>query len=489
MEGCDMSLIKFAINFVFASTLAIVPITYAEVKPPVEDVAASQKVKTLEGLLQQVERFQQQESAQNIAREKKFKDNKQNQQALLNKANNDLKAEQKKADDLKKNFDENEKRLALKEDQLRLRIGNLGEMFGVVRQVADDLNGTLHTSITRAEKPNRAADLNKLSQAKELPNIQELQALWLTLQEEMTLTGQISQFKAQVVQNDGSEIEQVVTRIGAFNAITDRGYLRFDEETGRLISMARQPSQAGLIDDYLSSKGSTNTELNAIGIDPTRGALLGLVLSNPDLVGRIKQGALVGYIIIALAIIGLLLAAWRLITLFSIRKKVEAQIKNLAQPDTKNPLGRVLATAAKLEGTQQNQETLELKIDEAILKEVPQLEKAQSMIKLFAAIAPLLGLLGTVTGMIATFQAITNFGTGDPKLMAGGISQALITTVLGLVAAIPLLLSHNLVSSQSKRLVQILDEQAAGLIATAMESRDAKTSSKNASNSTANKDT
>ena len=91
-----MSLIKFAINLVFASTLAIVPITYAEVKPPVEDVAASQKVKTLEGLLQQVERFQQQESAQNIAREKKFKDNKQNQQALLNKANNELKAEQKK---------------------------------------------------------------------------------------------------------------------------------------------------------------------------------------------------------------------------------------------------------------------------------------------------------------------------------------------------------------------------------------------------------
>ena len=457
-----------------ASILGFVPLANAE---DTKTAAAKiSEVKTLEGLLQQVKQFQSQETDINKQREATFKQNQKNQALLLNQAKKELKAEQNTADNLKANFDKNEKRLTDKEEQLRLRIGNLGEMFGVVRQVADDLNGTLHTSLTRAEKPTRVADLDKLSQAKELPNIKELQALWLTLQEEMTLTGQISQFKALVVQNDGSEMEQLVTRIGAFNAITDQGYLRFDEETGRLISMARQPDQAALISDYLQADAG---EFNALGLDPTRGALLGLVLSNPDLLGRIKQGALVGYIIIVLAIIGLLLAAWRLITLFSIRKKVEEQIKHLDKPNTNNPLGRVLATAAALENTHQEQETLELKIDEAILKEVPPLEKAQSMIKLFAAIAPLLGLLGTVTGMIATFQAITNFGTGDPKLMAGGISQALITTVLGLVAAIPLLLSHNLVSSQSKRLVQILDEQAAGLIATAMEARNRLTKKDN----------
>ncbi len=433
-----------------------------------ESIAIEKPVKTLEGLLVQVELFHQQESAVNKQREITFKENKQQQQKLLKLAKAELKAQQKRADDLKRGFDENEKRLVEKEDQLRLRIGNLGEMFGVVRQVADDLNGTLVASLTRAEKPVRIADLDKLSQAKELPNIQQLQQLWLTLQEEMTMTGQISQFNTMVVQGDGSEKEQRVTRIGVFNAFTDEGYLRFDEQTGRLITMARQPKQQSLIDDYLTGNDS---EVNTIALDPTRGALLGLVLSNPDLVGRIKQGALVGYIIIGLAIVGLLLAAWRLISLFTIRKKVEAQIKNLQQPKDDNPLGRVLATATN---DIHDQETLELKIDEAILKEVPQLEKAQSMIKLFAAIAPLLGLLGTVTGMIATFQAITNFGTGDPKLMAGGISQALITTVLGLVAAIPLLLSHNLLSGQSKRLVQILDEQAAGLIAKAMEGRKVK---------------
>jgi biopolymer transport protein ExbB len=449
--------------FLIAATLNYTSASFAE-DPKVADV------KTLEGLLQQVKQFQMQETEINKQREAQFKDNQKNQKLLLNQAKKALQSEQNTANDLKASFDKNEKTLSKKEDQLRLRMGNLGEMFGVVRQVADDLNGTLHTSLTRAEKPNRAADLEKLSQAKELPNIKELQALWLTLQEEMTLTGQVSQFKAQVVQNDGSEVEQLVTRIGAFNAITDQGYLRFDEETGRLISMARQPDQAALISDYFEADSG---EFKALGLDPTRGALLGLVLSNPDLLGRIKQGALVGYIIIGLAIIGLLLATWRLTSLFAIRKKVEDQIKHLDKPNADNPLGRVLATAAAFDNSDQELETLELKIDEAILKEVPQLEKAQSMIKLFAAIAPLLGLLGTVTGMIATFQAITNFGTGDPKLMAGGISQALITTVLGLVAAIPLLLSHNVVSSQSKRLVQILDEQAAGLIATAMETRNA----------------
>jgi len=453
-------------NIIKVSLLALLSISHLQA------AEAEKPVTTLEGLLQQVQQFQKQESAINKQREAQFSANKQQQKNVLNQAKAELKAQQKRADALKGSFDKNEKRLGEKEDELRLRVGNLGEMFGVVRQVADDLNGTLLTSLTRAEKPTRSADLDRLSQAKELPSIQELQNLWLTLQEEMTLTGQISQFNALVVQNDGSEKEQLVTRIGAFTALTEEGYLRFDEENGRLISMARQPAQAGLIDDYLSA---SDGKMNAIAIDPTRGALLGLVLSNPDLIGRIKQGALVGYIIIAIAIIGLLLAAWRLIALFSIRKKVEAQIKQLDKPKDDNPLGRVLAVATD---DITDQETLELKIDEAILKEVPSLEKVQSMIKLFAAIAPLLGLLGTVTGMIATFQAITNFGTGDPKLMAGGISQALITTVLGLVAAIPLLLSHNLVSSQSKRLVQILDEQAAGLIATAMEGRKTKTANK-----------
>lgn len=426
------------------------------------------KSSSLENLLQQVQAFSKDEDQLNQQRQSKFLSAKQDQQALLQAAIKELASEEKIAQSLKDSFDENEEKLTEKAEELRQRVGNLGEMFGVVRQVSDDLNGLLHNSLTIVEKPQRGADLDKLSQAKELPNIQELKDLWFVLQEEMTMSGQVATFEAPVIQLDGSEKTEVVTRIGVFNAVNQQGYLRFDEQTGRLIAMTKQPAESGYVEDYLQADETTSL----LAIDPTRGALLGLVLSNPDLIGRIQQGALVGYIIIVLAVIGLLLAAWRLLVLMSVRKKVELQIQNTAQPSDDNPLGRVLLAGNDNSSNLHDQENLELKIDEAILKEVPQLEKAQSMIKLFAGIAPLLGLLGTVTGMIATFQAITNFGTGDPKLMAGGISQALITTVLGLVAAIPLLLSHNVVSSQSKRLIQILDEQAAGLIAKTMERRN-----------------
>ena len=112
-----------------------------------------------------------------------------------------------------------------------------------------------------------------------------------------------------------------------------------------------------------------------------------------------------------------------------------------------------------------NVETLELKLAEAIFREMPKLTRSLLFIKIISVVAPLMGLLGTVTGMIQTFQAITLYGTGDPKLMAGGISQALVTTVLGLTVAIPMVLLHTLVSGRSKRIVQVLQEQSAGIIA------------------------
>jgi biopolymer transport protein ExbB len=132
-------------------------------------------------------------------------------------------------------------------------------------------------------------------------------------------------------------------------------------------------------------------------------------------------------------------------------------------PDTANPLGRVLAVYHQNRGI--DTETLELKLDEAILKDTPALQRGLVTIRVLAVIAPMLGLLGTVTGLIETFQSITLFGTGDPRLMAGGISQALVTTVLGLGAAIPLILMHSALNTRSKRLLAVLEEQSAGLIA------------------------
>jgi biopolymer transport protein ExbB len=197
---------------------------------------------------------------------------------------------------------------------------------------------------------------------------------------------------------------------------------------------------------------------------------LNSLIARPNLQERIQQGGLVGYLIIALGIIGLLIALERMVVLGIASRKVTSQL-NSDTPSQDNALGRVLSVhdANKAADT----ETLELKLSEAIFKETPALNRALLFLKIISVVAPLMGLLGTVTGMINTFQAITLYGTGDPKLMAGGISQALVTTVLGLTVAIPMVLLHTLVSGRSRRIVQVLQEQSAGIIATHAEKHGA----------------
>lgn len=425
---------------------------------------ADSQQEELNALLNNASAYQAAEKKINAAREAAFKKDVATQKTLLAKARAELKQQQTRAEQLKNTFDNNEIKLTDKEEELRLRVGNLGEMFGVVRQVATDLQTVLSDSLTSVQVTERKADLEKLAEAKELPNIAELEDLWFTLQQEMTLNGQIVSFDASVIDAQGQATQQTITRVGVFNAINESGYLTYDSELQQLGVLGRQPAVAGFIEGYLNNTSG----VAPFALDPSRGALVNLTLENPDLIERVKQGGEVGFIIIALGIIGLLLAVWRLVALFSVSQSVKKQQQQLDQPEDTNPLGRVLMAYGELPDNIEA-EVLEAKMDEAVLRELPALERGQSIIKLFAGIAPLLGLLGTVTGMIATFQAITNFGTGDPKLMASGISQALITTVLGLVAAIPLLLAHNGVASQSKRLIQLLDEQSAGLMAQRLE--------------------
>lgn len=419
---------------------------------------------TMQQILNAAKQYQVSEKKINNLREALFKQDLKQQQALLNQVKAELAQEQQKAEKIKQTFNKNEQTLSTKSEQLRLATGNLGEMFGVVRQVSEDFKGMLDDSLTLLEVPKRKANLEKLAQAKALPKLSELQDLWYSLQQEMILNGQITSFDAPVVALDGTTKTQKVLRIGSFHALLDGQYLRFTPELKRLEKLPKQPAASKWIGDYQNS----TQEFAKLAIDPSRGALLNLSIDSPSLLERIQQGAEVGYIIIILGLIGLALAAWRTWVLIRIKAGVELQKKQLDNAQSNNPLGRLLKAYGEIQQTQDN-EVLEAKLDEAILKEIPQLESGQNLIKLFAGIAPLLGLLGTVTGMIATFQAITNFGTGDPKLMAAGISQALITTVLGLITAIPLLLAHSFVNSKSKQLIQVLDEQSAGLIAEHLE--------------------
>ncbi|MDA0338877.1 MAG: MotA/TolQ/ExbB proton channel family protein, partial [Proteobacteria bacterium] len=363
-------------------------------------------------------------------------------------------------------FDEHERDITALEAQLDERQGNLKELFGVVKQNAGELQGQISVSLTSAQFDGRQDFLSELAQKRdvELPTIQELQKLWAIYLQEIVETGNVSKFTTTINADGGTE-EREVLRVGNFNLISDGAYLEYDTKTGKISEAGAQPSGlTGSAADYQEATSGPAP----FGVDPSRGQILRTLVFVPDLWERFQQGKLVGYVIAVLGILGLLIALWRWVVLTMVGGKVTAQMKS-ETASSDNPLGRVMAVA---DGhSRADLETLELKLDEAILKEVPKIEVALGIIKVIAAVAPLLGLLGTVVGMILTFQAITLFGAGDPKIMADGISSALITTVLGLVVAIPMTLLYTVVASRAKRVVHVLEEQAAGIVAVHAEKR------------------
>jgi len=415
---------------------------------------------TLDDLLKKVQEESVTQSAEFKKREAEFLQEKSKQQALLRQAQAELTELERETARLAVIFDKNEKELAKLEDALNIAMGTLGEMFGVVKQVAGDLKGQFENSVVSAQIQGRRQFAADLAESKSLPDVPKLEQLWYQMQREMTETGKTTQFTATVVKPDGEKAEQKVTRVGAFNLTSEGVYLTYQSSTGQIVELSRQPAGrfTGTIDDLEEAKSG----YEGFAIDPSRGSLLSMLVRAPSFWERLQQGGLVGYVIIALLFLGVGLVAERFKSLKTEGDKIRAQMKSTTASGD-NALGKIMLAYEKNKNS--DLETLELKMEEAILKSTPSLEKRIGTIKILAAVAPLLGLLGTVTGMIATFQSITLFGTGDPKLMAGGISQALITTVLGLVCAIPLLLLHNVIANQSKDLVQILEEESAGLIA------------------------
>lgn len=419
-----------------------------------------ENIQSLQQLLEQVKNDGLKERSVHQERERIFLQDASKQKQALFKSKAELKEVKQETNRLKNTFDSNEESLASLEEELRKRMGNLGEMFGVVRQVSQDVSSIRENSLLANELGARSDLLDQLSESKALPSISELEKLWYEMQLHMTKQGESKQYKTTFLNAQGQKIEGAVSHIGPFVAFNEDGFLSYDTQTQLFIALNKQPSEAGLISSFLS----TDKNFEEMIIDPTRGTLLSIGSQSPSIIDRIHQGGLIGYIILLLALCGFVYAVFLLVQRLKMQSKMNAQLASPDQIDTDNPLGRVLAVYQD-EKTDKDLETLEMKLDEAVLKELPELEKGLSIVKLLAAVAPLLGLLGTVTGMIATFQSITLFGTGDPKLMAGGISQALITTVLGLVAAIPLLFMHNILNGRSKEMIQVLDQQAAGIIA------------------------
>jgi len=429
-------------------------------------VSAADAPKTLDQLLQQVQSDRADAAKQNKKREAEFRAERGDKAALLKREKAALVAEEKRGKDLTQVFSDNEKKIAELEEARKIAQGDLGEMFGVVKGEAGDFAGKVASSNISAQYPGRDVFISELGARKELPKIDELEKFWEAQLFEIVQSGKVVSFQGDVTGVDGNVKTTTITRVGAFNLLADNEYVVYNPELSLIKDLSQQPGgqQVSSVKSYLSNSSG----YDLLFIDPARGALLNTFTQKATLEERVEAGGVIGYIIIAILALGGLIALERLVTLFLVGGKVKAQTKDLENPGN-NPLGRVLKAYHDNKGV--DVETLELKLDEAILKETPALETRISIIKVLAAIAPMMGLLGTVTGMIATFQSIQLFGTGDPKLMAGGISMALITTVQGLIAALPLMLLHAVVTARSKSVAQILEEQSAGIIAAHAEKR------------------
>jgi len=427
-----------------------------------------QQAANLDQLLDLVEQARLTETEEHRQRMQQFQQNVNQRQALLNEMLEREETEQRISVDLENTYNENEIIKAQRFETLQERLGDLDELFGTIAGVVGDTRSQFEASLISAQYPGREETMTELAEImaseSQLPSIEQLERLWFYLLQEMTESANVARFTTDVALPDGTQNQQEVIRIGSYNIVSGGQYLEFDANTKRLSVL---PSQPG---DYTSTAADIQSAAGGftmVGIDPTGpfgGSYLAALISSPSFQERYwEQGRTIGQIIIFVGLFATLLAVERMVTLTLVNAKVKRQLKSPDRPSENNPLGRVLKVYES--DKNMNIETLELKLGEAILLETPALERFLTLLKIIATVAPLGGLLGTVTGMITVFQAITLFGTGDPQIMAGGISGALVTTVLGIVVAIPTILFHTIVKSRSDQVIHILEEQATGIIA------------------------
>ncbi|MGF1799826.1 MotA/TolQ/ExbB proton channel family protein [Vibrio gigantis] len=399
------------------------------------------------------------QASHNVVREADFKKTEQELKAIKAQLEAKRTSVQNATDVLTQTFSDNENKLARLEEKLRLETGSLGELFGVVRQNAKELGAELSSTVNSVDRAEHTATVDQIIDAKSLPSMPQLSGLWMSMVEQIQASSELSKSQIAFINGEGNTNKVDAYRLGSIGLVTEQGYVSWNTQREDAIAYLKQPQNGPTL---ASLSSLANGEVSNVVVDPSRGFMLEQLALTPSLTDRLQAGGVVGKVILGLLAIGLIIALVRGVSLAIARQKIRAQLKNPEQAG-KNPLGRVLAVYNK----EQNQtvEALELRLLEAVVDEQTHLEKGLSMLKLLAALAPMLGLLGTVTGMIETFQVITQFGNGDPKVMAGGISMALVTTVLGLVAAMPLLLAHNILSTQAENIRNILEKQGIGLVA------------------------
>ncbi len=413
----------------------------------------------LDALVEKVRQEALLEASHDQERIDRFLSERDSQQQLLEDARQQLARENNRADRLRDTYEGNEQTLTQYELDLEERAGDLNDLFAIVRQTAVNANGVLDTSLVAAEREERSSFLLDLGKGESKPSIDDIRQMWTMILSEIAESGKVVKFNATVIKPQGDETQQVVTRAGVFNSVSEGAFLRYLPESGKLVELSRQP--AARFQSMALELESSTAGMHAFALDPSKGAILSLMVQSPDLIERMQQGGGIGYLILILGAIGVLLVIHRAFSLLLSRRAIEAQLGS-DEIDQKNALGRLKHIASGITGS--NIDAVAMRLDEQLAEESSLLNRGLPTVAVLAAVSPLLGLLGTVTGMIETFQSITLFGTGDPKLMSGGISQALITTQLGLAVAIPLVLFHSLLVGRANRIVEKLGKFSSDIV-------------------------
>jgi len=309
-----------------------------------------------------------------------------------------------------------------------------------------------------------------------MPGMVDIRTLVDSAFEIMEATEAITRFEGQFLQPDGQEARGGIVRVGGIEALfcteDECGFLQPGPHSGMLRQVPGQLSWSTQRDIRAYIRG----EDGHAPVDVSGGAVFQRLAGEKTWMEWVQDGGVLIWPIFGIGLLALLLGLERLFFILRIRSnsdRIMQTITSLIQEDKwseslefcranrNSPTSQVMARGLECIG--QSKQILDNAMQEAMLKLLPRLERFLPTLSVLAAIAPLLGLLGTVTGMISTFQTITIFGTGDAKHMAGGISEALITTQAGLMVAVPIMFLHHLLDRRIEKILGDIEEKGARL--------------------------
>lgn len=357
-----------------------------------------------------------------------------------------------------------------------IRVQDTQEQLGEMRESLTDVqdNSEITAGVLMQMKSSLALYGQELSESKTIPDGQKLQEGFTVAANLYRRLSSKSRAAGSFFLPDGSKAEGEIIKIGNIAAfgVSAKGSGALAPAGAGEFKLWKQPGSAATAQALANDE--MPKELQIFIYENSE-----MEVSDPEektLVSTVKSGGIIGYIILGLGALGVLLILFRVVFLITANSNV-SKITNIvvdkiesckadeaisAIKGFKGSIARVVKSI--LRNIKHDRDHLEDIITESILNESTALDRFGSFILVIAAVAPLLGLLGTVSGMIATFDVITEFGTGDPKLLAGGISIALVTTMLGLIVAIPLLLIGNLLSGWSQNIKDAMERNALHIV-------------------------